>query len=162
MNSCILQAEVIEAPQLRYTQDNSQVADMVVQFPGLRADDPASQLKVVGWGNLAQELGDRCRPGDQVVLEGRLRINSVMRPDGMRDRQIEFTLSRLHHLGAGLGSNGAVATPMSTPVTAPAAAAAPVAASPSFQNSPASYSASPAAAPLADYSDSISDDDIPF
>ncbi len=156
MNSCILQAEVVQAPQLRYTQDNSQIADMVVQFPGLRADDPASQLKVVGWGSLAQELGDRCRPGDQVVLEGRLRINSILRPDGNRDRQLEFTLSRLHHLGAGLGASGAVAIP-SSPAPIPVAAPA---ASPSFQNSPASYN--PSAAPLADYSDSINDDDIPF
>lgn len=57
MNNCILMAEIIQAPQLRYTSDSqTAVAEFVVQFPGLRPDDGPSQMKVVGWGNLAQEI----------------------------------------------------------------------------------------------------------
>lgn len=99
MNSCILQATVVEAPQLRYTQDNqTPVAEMVVQFPGLSSKDAPARLKVVGWGAVAQELQDRCRLNDEVVLEGRLKISSLLKPDGNREKQTELTVSRVHHL----------------------------------------------------------------
>ena len=55
VNHCLLEVEVLEAPQVRYTQDNqTPVAEMAVQFDGLRPDDPPGQLKVVGWGNAAE------------------------------------------------------------------------------------------------------------
>ena len=58
MNSCVLMAEIVEAPQLRYTNNDAMLAfaEMWVQFPGLRADDPPASLRVVGWGNLAQDI----------------------------------------------------------------------------------------------------------
>lgn len=99
MNSCILQATVIEAPQLRYTQDNqTPVAEMVVQFPALNSKDAPAQLKVVGWGSVAQEIQDRCRLNDEVVIEGRLRISSHLKPDGTREKSTELTAARIHHL----------------------------------------------------------------
>ena len=72
MNHCLLEVEVLEAPQVRYTQDNqTPVAEMAVQMDGLRPDDPPAQLKVVGWGNLAQELQNRV----QVRVEFKLDKN---------------------------------------------------------------------------------------
>jgi len=99
---------VIEAPQVRYTQDNqTPVAEMAVQIEGLRPDDPPGQLKVVGWGSLAQDLQNRVQVGQRLVLEGRLRMNTVTRPDGVKEKRAEFTLSRLHPLaGAGAASFG--------------------------------------------------------
>jgi single-strand DNA-binding protein len=65
MNSCILMAEIIQDPQLRYTSDTqTPIAEMLVQFAGLRPDDPPATLKVVGWGNLAQEIQERYHQGD--------------------------------------------------------------------------------------------------
>ena len=99
----------MEAPQVRYTQDNqTPVAEMAVQIEGLRPDDPPGQLKVVGWGSLAQDLQNRVQVGQRLVLEGRLRMNTVTRPDGVKEKRAEFTLSRLHPLaGAGAASFGA-------------------------------------------------------
>ncbi len=120
---------MIEAPQVRYTQDNqTPVAEMAVQIEGLRPDDPPGQLKVVGWGSLAQDLQNRVQVGQRLVLEGRLRMNTVTRPDGVKEKRAEFTLSRLHPLaGAGQASFGA----------------APGASAPG-QASPQEFSASPA------------------
>ncbi len=100
---------MIEAPQVRYTQDNqTPVAEMAVQIEGLRPDDPPGQLKVVGWGSLAQDLQNRVQVGQRLVLEGRLRMNTVTRQDGVKEKRAEFTLSRLHPLaGAGAASFGA-------------------------------------------------------
>ena len=73
-------AEIIQDPQLRYTPDNQvPIAEMLVQFPGSRAEDPPATLKVVGWGNLAQEIQERYHQGDQVVIEGRLNMNTIDR-----------------------------------------------------------------------------------
>ncbi|HEY9737234.1 MAG TPA: single-stranded DNA-binding protein, partial [Trichocoleus sp.] len=101
MNSCILMADIIQAPQLRYTSDNqTPVAEFVVQFPGARPEDAPSQLKVVGWGNLAQEIQESYHEGDRVLLEGRLGMNTVERPEGFKEKRAEMTVQRIHRLSA--------------------------------------------------------------
>lgn len=111
----------MEAPQIRYTQDNqTPVAEMTLQIEGLRPDDPPGQLKVVGWGNLAQDLQNRVQVGQQLVVEGRLRMQTVTRQDGVKEKRTEFTLSRLHPLGSGV----AMAAPAPQAAPRPAAPAA--------------------------------------
>ena len=118
MNHCLLEVEVLEAPQVRYTQDNqTPVAEMTVRFDGLRPEDPPGQLKVVGWGSLAQDLQNRVQVGQRLVLEGRLRMNTVTRQqDGVKEKRAEFTLARLHPLGA-IGSAAPVAAGLAGPAT---------------------------------------------
>ena len=127
MNSCILMAEIVQAPELRYTSDTqTPIAEMVVEFPGVRAEDPPSRLKVVGWGNLAQEIQERFHQGDRVVIEGSLRMNTVDRPEGFKEKRAELTAQRIHSLGADtlLETSTATPTPASTQATKPAAPAA--------------------------------------
>ncbi len=101
MNQCILMAEIIQAPELRYTSDTqTPVTEMVVQFPGLRPEDPASTLKVIGWGNLAQEIQEKYHLGDRVLIEGRLSLNVLDRPEGFKETRAELTAQRIHSLGA--------------------------------------------------------------
>jgi single-stranded DNA-binding protein len=117
----LLEVEVLEAPQLRYTQDNqTPVAEMVVRFPGLRPDDPPGQLKVVGWGNLAQDLQNRVQPGQRIVLEGRLRMSTFTRQDGVKEKRAEFTLARLHPLSPGAGVQARATADDRPPVAVPA------------------------------------------
>ncbi|PSN19482.1 single-stranded DNA-binding protein [filamentous cyanobacterium CCP5] len=100
MNSCILMADIVQAPQLRYTSDNqTPVAEFIVQFPGLRDDDPPSQMKVIGWGNLAQEIQEQYREGERVLLEGRLGMNTIERPEGFKEKRAEMTVQRIYSLG---------------------------------------------------------------
>ncbi|WP_320674306.1 single-stranded DNA-binding protein [Prochlorococcus sp. MIT 1341] len=100
MNHCLLEVEVIEAPTTRYTQNNqTPIAEMKVQFDGLRADDLPGTIKVVGWGNLAQELQSRVSIGNRLLVEGRLRMNTVSRQDGTKEKSAEFTLSKFHPIG---------------------------------------------------------------
>ncbi len=106
MNSCVLMAEIIQDPELRYTSENqTPIAEMVVQFAGLRPDDPPATLKVIGWGNLAQEIQANYHVGDRVVIEGRLAMNTIDRPEGFKEKRAELTAQRLHRLsGEGLSS----------------------------------------------------------
>ena len=150
---------------------------MVVRFDGLRPDDPPGQIRVVGWGSLAQDLQNRVQAGQRLVLEGRLRMNTVSRPDGVKEKRAEFTLSRLHASGS-----GPVAAPMGAePRSMAAAAPAPVvrrAGSSASGNRPAAAAPPPAtptgrpavdAAPVWNSSPLVADpegfdeeDDIPF
>ena len=71
---------------------------MTVNIKGLRSEDPLRELKVLGWGNIAQEMVDGLKDGQDVVLEGRLKMNSVTRQDGTKEKQPELTASKIHHL----------------------------------------------------------------
>lgn len=100
MNSCVLMAQIIQAPELRYTSDTeTPIAQMLVEFPGLKAEEQPATLKVVGWGNLAQEIKEMYSVGDRVAIEGRLSINTVERPEGFKEKRVELVASRLYKLG---------------------------------------------------------------
>lgn len=158
VNHCLLEVEVLEAPQVRYTQDNqTPVAEMAVQFDGLRPDDPAGQLKVVGWGSLAQDLQNRVQVGQRLMVEGRLRMNTVSRQDGVKEKRAEFTLSRLHPLGGGAARPAYPAPASSAPAPVRAAAPAPVAAAAAAQQQPPTWNASPLVPDLPE-----GEDEIPF
>ncbi|WP_448561623.1 single-stranded DNA-binding protein [Trichothermofontia sp.] len=176
MNHCVLMAEIIRSPQLRYTPDTQvPVAEMLVQFAGLRAEDPPATLKVVAWRNLAQEVQERYQEGDQVILEGRLGMNTVQLLEGYKEKRAEMTLERIHPINvANPPAAAAVPTPpASVPmgermgsVPATRSAARPPQQTPITQNYPAppvmvppvpsapSYAELPIEDPI--------DDDIPF
>lgn len=149
MNSFILLAEIIQEPQLRYTSDNqTPIAELRVQFPGLRPEDPPAKLKAVGWGNLAQEIQANYHEGDRVIIEGRLGMNTVERPEGFKEKQAELTIQKIYTLDGANMSASVSATPAT--ISAPSAP-------------PAATSRKPAKAPAAPaLEDQPELDDIPF
>ncbi|MCX5935334.1 MAG: single-stranded DNA-binding protein [Pseudanabaena sp. LacPavin_0818_WC45_MAG_42_6] len=142
MNSIVLMAEVLTDPELRRTPDNqSSIASFLVQFTGGRAEDAPYRIKVVGWNSLADEMVEKYHKGDQVVVEGRLRLDTVDRGT-YKEKRTELIAQRVHSFGVGgstanntsasparterIANNPTPATnvvPMSTyvPVAAPAA-----------------------------------------
>jgi len=99
MNHCLIQAVINSAPQMRYTKENqTPIAEMLVNFKGLRNEDPDRELKVLGWGNIAQAMIDELKEGQNIVIEGRLRMNSVTRKDGTKEKQPELTASKIHQI----------------------------------------------------------------
>jgi single-stranded DNA-binding protein len=156
MNNCMLLAEIVQAPQLRYTSDNqTPVAEFWVEFPPLRDNDPAAKLKVVAWGSLGQEVQANYQAGQRVLLEGRLAMNVIDRPEGFKEKQVEMTLQRLYD--AGSFSTMAMTAPAPLTPTTASPAAAPVAVAPT-PSSPPPVTPPPTAAPAP----SPNYDDIPF
>lgn len=154
MNHCMFMAEIISAPQLRYTQENqTAIAEMMVALPGLRDDEPAQQLKVIGWGNLAQEMQERYQSGDRVLLEGRLSMNTVDRPEGFKEKRAEMTAQRVYRIND-LGSMAIAA-----PAAMPSAGGPPPASAPA---QPSVVSKSAPAAPAEPAAADVDYDDIPF
>ncbi|MEM6252962.1 MAG: single-stranded DNA-binding protein [Cyanobacteria bacterium P01_D01_bin.156] len=155
MNHCILMGEIVEVPQLRYTSDNqTPIAEFKIKIAGLRPEDSPSQFKAVGWGNLAQAIqADSYEPGDRVVLEGRITMKTVDRPEGFREKQAEITVQRVHRIADLQSVAMAEALPIVEGRSSSAGAPGGTAASTSSP-SPASQPTSPPSTP--DY------DEIPF
>ncbi len=177
-------AEIIQDPQLRYTPDNQiPVAEMLVQFPGLRDEDEPGTLKVVGWGNLAQEIQQHYHQGDRVVIEGRLNMNLIDRPEGFKEKRAELTAQRIHNLGTQTvnstqpkamtppptaapnpapNPNKVVPFESRTPVPTVPTTVVPPMTSPSVPAKPQFSQPSPPPAMVDDEIDDINDDEIPF
>ena len=109
MNSCVLMVEVISEPELRQTADNLEVANMMVEFPGLRSEDPSARIRAVGWGNLASEISEKYHPGDRIIVEGRLGMNVIEMKEGYKEKRAELIISRIFPVGS--SSNSYSATP---------------------------------------------------
>ncbi len=153
MNSCVLMAEIIQEPQLRYTADNLAITEMLVQFPNSqRAEDQLVTLKVVGWGNMATEIQQNYHQGDRVILAGRLGMHTVERQEGFKEKRAELTVQQIQPLGSNFTSSttlnsSVTSTPLQTasPVVSPSrnevelppvSAPAPVGAAPQRNNFP--------------------------
>ncbi|MBW4510140.1 MAG: single-stranded DNA-binding protein [Scytonematopsis contorta HA4267-MV1] len=98
MNNCILMAEIYDEPTQRYTPDGMELAEMMVQFPSAREEEPPFMLKVVGWGRIAGEIKQNYHKGDKVILEGRLGMNTIQRREGFKEKQAELNLQRIYPL----------------------------------------------------------------
>jgi single-stranded DNA-binding protein len=115
MNTCILMAQIIQDPELRYTPDSqTPIAQMLVEFQGIRAEDPPSTLKVIGWGNFANEIKEKYSAGDRVIIEGRLSMNTIDRSEGFKEKRAELTANRIYKLGADTVFEPHVAVPSAT------------------------------------------------
>ena len=84
---------------MRYTKEKqTPIAEMIVNFKGLRSEDPTRDLKIIGWGNIAQVMVDELKQGQNIVIEGSLKMNSVTRKDGTKEKQPELTASKIHQI----------------------------------------------------------------
>ncbi len=104
MNSCILMAQIVSAPELRLTQDEVEVTEMMVQFEGPNPKDPPANLKVVAWGNKAKEIKENYVSGDQVILQGRLSMNLFEHREGFKEKRGELVVSRIYKMDGATGS----------------------------------------------------------
>ncbi|WP_069791835.1 single-stranded DNA-binding protein [Cyanobacterium sp. IPPAS B-1200] len=105
MNSCVLMAKIIRSPQLRYTQESQlAISEMMVEFESISPNNPPSTLKVIAWGNLATDIEQKYKEGDEVVLAGRLKMDLVER-QGYKEKIAELTISQIHPVGSNAPSS---------------------------------------------------------
>jgi single-strand DNA-binding protein len=115
MNTCILMAEVIANPELRKTTDDLDVANMMVEFPGLKEEEPTARIRVVGWGKIGIEISENYKIGDRVVIEGRLSMN-VIEKEGSKEKRAELVVSHIYSMGqSGETKDFTIAQPTNTP-----------------------------------------------
>ncbi|MDE5072399.1 MAG: single-stranded DNA-binding protein [Trichodesmium sp. St16_bin4-tuft] len=101
MNSCILMVQITKDPELRYTADSQlPVAEMIVEFPNLGVNNKPALLKVVAWRDLAEQVNEKYHQGDYVIVEGRLNINTIERPEGFKEKRSELTASKIYPISS--------------------------------------------------------------
>ena len=106
--------------------------------------------------------------GQKLVLEGRLRMNTVARQDGIKEKRAELTLARLHPLGETGAPSGMApaAAPASAPPASGRPAAAQAGATPKRAAAPSRMEPPQPpvwnSAPLVPADDLVEEDDIPF
>ncbi|OKH17266.1 single-stranded DNA-binding protein [[Limnothrix rosea] IAM M-220] len=155
MNSCVLMAQIMSEPELRYTPDNTPLAQMLIQFPALRDGDPACQIKAIAWGNMGTQVQESHHEGDQVILVGRLTMNTIDRPEGFKEKKAEFVISQIQSVGSGM------AMPSPAPMTPAPTPSNVVPLNSTYQQPPApAVTPTPTYTPPADPEPNL--DDIPF
>jgi single-strand DNA-binding protein len=100
MNSCILMAQIISDPELRSTQDQMSVSTMMVEFESTREGEDPGKVQVEGWGKLAEEIKGIYSAGDQIIIEGRLSMNSFEMPEGYKEKRAKLVASRIYPLSS--------------------------------------------------------------
>ncbi len=71
---------------------------------------------------MAQEIQGNYHQGDRVILEGRLGMNTVDRPEGFKEKRAELTIQKIYSLdGASIGSVSSASAPAPAPSAPPAA-----------------------------------------
>jgi single-stranded DNA-binding protein len=120
--------QVLQDPELRSASDNQmEIAEMLVQFPNGRSPEPAT-LRTIAWNNLAREVKNNYKRGDWLVIEGRIELNTVDRPEGFKEKKAQFVATRVYPVAGNHQLSGGNATP--------AASAKPVASVAAFPTAP--------------------------
>ena len=96
MNSIVLQGEITQDPQLRYTSDNqTPIAECVFSFDGTNPNKPSTNsVKLVVWGDRAQEFVGEVRTGMGAIVQGSMRMNTFDRPEGFKEKRASINVSK--------------------------------------------------------------------
>jgi single-stranded DNA-binding protein len=96
MNNGIFGGTVLEKPESRYTSDGERkIASFYIEFTFRSGDNQKTgRLKVTAWG-LNAEQAEKLEPEDNVLIEGRLSMNTIERPEGFKEKRAELTANRI-------------------------------------------------------------------
>lgn len=99
---------IIKQPELRYTADAQlPVAEMMVEFSNPGIENKPAVLKVVAWRDLAQQVSQQYYESDVIIVEGRLNMNTIDRPEGFKEKRAELIASRIYPAGPeAMGQDG--------------------------------------------------------
>ena len=88
---------VVKAPEKRFTQNDMAIAGFSLNI------DPQNEtiLRVVAFGNLAENVSATVTQGDEVLVEGRLQINTYKLPNGKDKKVFEINANAVEKMGAG-------------------------------------------------------------
>lgn len=69
---------------------------------------------------MAKEIHQNYHQGDRVIIEGRLGMNTIDRPEGFKEKRAELTVQKIHAIGQGTyTSSPAAVTPVAQPTSNP-------------------------------------------
>lgn len=141
-NKITLIANLGREPELKYTPQGQAVCELSVATNEKRKDSNGEQIqettwfKAILWGKQAEALAQYLYKGQQVYLEGRLRLREWTDKEGRTRTNLEISVTEIQLLGRADNANAVAAKAAST-------------ATKSSTSTPV-------------YDDTVSEDDIPF
>ena len=96
---------VVKAPEKRFTQNDMAIADFNVNIDSQNE----TILRVVAFGQLAENISTNISQGDNVAIEGKLQVNSYKLPNGKDKKIFEINANSVEKVGAGTVSANPIA-----------------------------------------------------
>lgn len=106
VNKVILIGNLGADPEMKYTPTGKEVTTFRIAINRAWRDQGSGELHqettwlpIVAWGGLAQTVNQYARKGQQVYVEGRLKVRSWDAPDGSKRYATEVVASEVTFLG---------------------------------------------------------------
>ena len=96
---------VVKAPEKRFTQNDMAIAGFSINIDS----QTETILRVVAFGNLAENISATVSQGDSVAVEGRLQVNTYKLPNGKDKKVFEINANAVEKISG--GANAAVSNP---------------------------------------------------
>lgn len=108
MNHVTLIGRLTKDPEVRYTQSGTPVGTFTLAVDRrVQKDKPkeADFIPCVVWGKTAEIVGNWCKKGKQVGIEGRIQVRSYDAKDGSKRYVTEVIVNDLELLGKSEGGS---------------------------------------------------------
>jgi single-strand DNA-binding protein len=118
MNCIALQGILASAIESRQLDGGTVISSFVTHFHPGKTGEEDFKVRVIGFGNLAQELSQKDLPiGSEVFVEGSIRNESRTQPDGTKQRTTDIIARRVFFQDAPKPVTPAISTPAPAPTT---------------------------------------------
>ena len=97
MNNCAFIGRLVRNVELRYTQNGKAVANFTLAVS--RGKEGVDFIRFVAWGKAAENLEKYTKKGDQLGIEGNLRISSY-ETEGVKKERAEIWVNSFHFIGS--------------------------------------------------------------
>lgn len=108
MNHVTLIGRLTKDPEVRYTQQGTPVGTFTLAVDRRVAEDKPKEadfIPCVVWNKTAEVVGNWCKKGKQIAVEGRIQVRSYDAKDGSKRYVTEVIVSELELLGKSEGGN---------------------------------------------------------
>ena len=85
---------VVRAPEKRFTQNDMPIAAMTVNID----KNNETLLRVISYGQLAENTSANVQIGDEVAVEGKLQVNTFKMPNGKDKKVFEINASSIEKI----------------------------------------------------------------
>jgi single-stranded DNA-binding protein len=118
MNTIALQGILASAIVSRQLEGGTVISSFVAQFNPGKSGEEDFKVRVIGFGNLGQELSQKDLPiGSEVFVEGSIRNENRTQADGTKVRTTEIIARKVFFQDASKPITPAVSTPAPAPTT---------------------------------------------
>jgi single-strand DNA-binding protein len=115
MNTIALQGILASAIESRQLEGGTIISSFIAQFNPGKSGEEDFKVRVIGFGNLAQELSQKDLPiGSEVFVEGSIRNESRTQPDGSKLRTTDIIARKVFFQDAPKPVTPTVSTPATT------------------------------------------------